>query len=204
MPVPVTLSDPNQIPLTPPAPPQKPPIKVALGTELLPILTREGGDSPATLFAGAVRHELGKAFPLEVVIVELGREAKSFIGRDQDLALGAEDDSHALAEKAVPIIMRVLGNPARYQWNGKPLATPEQAIAYMLERCQRDADLGHLVGPGTQAYRLLCEAEAGLTHARLSDVMERRGRTLTTEPRRYLTATEHQRAQEKREEDEHA
>lgn len=202
MPVPFILSDPSKTPLTPSGP-ERPTIKVILGTELLPVLRREGGDKAVPLFARAVHHELSKSFPLEVIVVELGKDPKSFIGRDANLTPGETEESSGLVDKAAPVIMRVLSNAARYEWDGKSLATPREAIAYMLDRCQRDPDLGHLVGPGTQAYRLLCEAEACLVHTRLSDVMEARGRTLAKEPRRYLTATEHQRGQDKREQTSH-
>lgn len=72
-----------------------------------------------------------------------------------------------------------------------------RAISYTLDRAQMDADFGYLLGPGTEAFRLLCEAEATVTGKPLDQVTKDRGRDLSRHPRRYLSTTEHEEAQAK-------
>ena len=53
------------------------------------------------------------------------------------------------------------------------------AILYLQERAQRDdPELGHLLGPGTEAFRLLCLAEAAATRRPVADVERDRRRDL--------------------------
>lgn len=71
-----------------------------------------------------------------------------------------------------------------------PLA---EAVRYLLNRAQRDdAELGYLVGPGTEAFRLLCLAEAAATGRSVVDAEAARGRDLVPdhrlEPRRLELA----------------
>lgn len=59
------------------------------------------------------------------------------------------------------------------------------AIQYVLSRTQTDPDLGYYLGRGSEAFRLLCVAEAALTgegHPR--EVEDRRARDLQPEYRR--------------------
>lgn len=81
------------------------------------------------------------------------------------------------------------------------MATPEtastdavslKAISYTLERAQLDADFGYLLGPGTQAFALLCEAEAKLRGMTVAEVTAGRSKSHARSPRRYLSASEHE------------
>lgn len=48
--------------------------------------------------------------------------------------------------------------------SARAITTAERAVLYTLETAQRDHEgLGYHLGPGTQAYRLLCAAEAEIT-----------------------------------------
>jgi len=64
------------------------------------------------------------------------------------------------------------------------------AILKTLSRRQTDADFGHLLGPGTETFRLLCEAEAALTGKAVEEVTEERSKTAYCWPRRLLDAHE--------------
>ena len=71
-----------------------------------------------------------------------------------------------------------------------PLA---EAIGDHLTRAQRDdAELGYLVGPGTETFRLLCLAEAAATGRPVAEVEAVRGRDLVPDhhlrPRRLEEA----------------
>ena len=63
-----------------------------------------------------------------------------------------------------------------------------KAIKYVLDRAQTDADFGYQIGPMTEAFRLLCEAEAAITGNPLAEVEKARGRSLARHPR-SLTRT---------------
>lgn len=53
-----------------------------------------------------------------------------------------------------------------------------KAITYVLDRAQTDPDLGYLVGPMTEVFRLLCQAEATARGESLGAVEARRGKSL--------------------------
>ena len=53
------------------------------------------------------------------------------------------------------------------------------AVRYLLQRAQEDAELGFLVGPGTEVFRLSCLAEAAATGRHVAEVEAERGRSLT-------------------------
>jgi hypothetical protein len=56
-----------------------------------------------------------------------------------------------------------------------------EAVKYVLDRSQTDPDLGYYIGPGTQAFYLLCKAEAAHTGKPLEQVERERGRDLQPE-----------------------
>jgi hypothetical protein len=58
------------------------------------------------------------------------------------------------------------------------------AVRYLLDRAQENPDLGYLVGPGTEAFRLLCAAEAAYTGRPVEQVERERGEDLQPEHRR--------------------
>ncbi len=49
------------------------------------------------------------------------------------------------------------------------------AVDYLLTRAQTDPDLGYQIGPGTEAFRLLCAAQAAATSVPLEEVERQRG-----------------------------
>ena len=73
---------------------------------------------------------------------------------------------------------------------GDPADEADEAVRYVLDRAQRDADLGYLIGPFMQAFALLCAAEAARTGETPAEVEARRAISLTREPRRYLSRGE--------------
>lgn len=48
-----------------------------------------------------------------------------------------------------------------------------QAVQYLLERIQNDADLWHLCGPGTESFARLCRAEAAVVGQKAHDHQNR-------------------------------
>ena len=136
------------------------------------------------------RDLLTRAIQIELRPVCPGRQVEVSFDPDRASCVQGEGVTHADLERVVDRVQAVLGNPHRYEWDGAELATPAQAITYVLNRCQNDADLGYLVGPGTESFRLLCEAEAGLLKLPLATVMDRRGKNLAREPRQYFRAGE--------------
>lgn len=59
--------------------------------------------------------------------------------------------------------------------------TPAQkAITYLLDRAQTDPDLGYQIGPGTEAFRLLCEAEAADLGKDFKEVYDDRKKSYAT------------------------
>jgi len=65
-----------------------------------------------------------------------------------------------------------------------------KAVRHTLDRSQTDADFGYLVGPGTQSFRLLCEAEAALSGRPVAEISAARATSHATLPRQYLTRAE--------------
>lgn len=185
-----------ETPLTPPDPaPTAPPVEVILGADVASSIAAAGGDARHVLLVRALHRELGKIWPGRTITVTFDFARPSSLRSDE-----APDRVYPVPlSTAIPVLRAVLFDAHRYEWDGKPLATPHEAITHMLNRCQTDADLGYLVGPGAQAFRLLCEAEAGLLGESLSDVLDRRSKSYARAPRQYVTAREHERAQEKRE-----
>lgn len=59
-----------------------------------------------------------------------------------------------------------------------------RAVRYVLDRSQRDPDLGYYIGPGTQAFKELCQAEAAYTGKPLAEIEEARGTDLQPEYRK--------------------
>jgi hypothetical protein len=57
-----------------------------------------------------------------------------------------------------------------------PLA--DRAVKYLLDRVQHDPDLRYYCGPGTQAWHLLCWAEAARTGEPIEKVEAERARDL--------------------------
>ncbi|HSN16447.1 MAG TPA: hypothetical protein VLT61_17565 [Anaeromyxobacteraceae bacterium] len=80
--------------------------------------------------------------------------------------------------------------------DAEKLAAATKAVRYVLNRAQVDADLGYQIGPGMEAFRLLCEAEATIDGKALETVEAERGKSLSRWPRRYLTRAEHDAARE--------
>lgn len=72
-----------------------------------------------------------------------------------------------------------------------PMTRADEAVKYVLDRAQTDADLGYLIGPATQTFELLCAAEAERTGESVDVVKERRGKSLARSPRRFLSESEH-------------
>ncbi len=52
------------------------------------------------------------------------------------------------------------------------------AVKAVLDRAQTDPDLGYLLGPGGNVFRLLCEAEAEALGESIASVSARRGMDL--------------------------
>lgn len=53
-----------------------------------------------------------------------------------------------------------------------------EAVKYVLDRSQTDPDLGYYLGPGMQAFYLLCKAEAAHLGRPLAEVEKERRRDL--------------------------
>ncbi len=53
-----------------------------------------------------------------------------------------------------------------------------EAVKYALDRSQTDPDLGYYLGPGTQAFYLLCKAEAAHLGQPLAEIEKERRRDL--------------------------
>jgi hypothetical protein len=53
-----------------------------------------------------------------------------------------------------------------------------EVVTYLLDRAQQNPDLGYLIGPGTEAFRLLCLAEARRLAEDPRTTEQRRGRDL--------------------------
>jgi hypothetical protein len=53
-----------------------------------------------------------------------------------------------------------------------------EAVKYVLDRSQTDPDLGYYLGPGTQAFYLLCKAEAAHLGKPLQEVEAQRRKDL--------------------------
>ena len=201
MPVSTVALDLSTPPFTPPEP--KRVITITFGKDILPFTDPSIGRSAnIDAFVAAVRRELIRDFPHYLVEIAFGPEEKSTIACN-DGALAGSEESRNFAAEAQRSILRVLQDPWRYEWSGVPLADPKQAIDYLLTRAQRDPDLGHLLGPCTQAFNQLCEAEAKLLGKPLSEVLDARGRAIGGRERTYFTEVEHQRRQEKREQASH-
>jgi hypothetical protein len=64
------------------------------------------------------------------------------------------------------------------------------AVSYVLQRAQEDADLGYLIGPLTQAFKMLCGAEAARLGRSLDETVAARGKSLARHPRRLLQRDE--------------
>lgn len=173
--------------LTPPDPtPADPPIEIILGADVAPSIAAAGGEARHPLLVRALLREMGKLWPGRTVTITFDSTRASLIRSDE-----APDRVHPVSlMSAVPVLRAVVFDAHRYEWDGKPLATPGEAIAHMLNRCQTDADLGYLVGPGAQAFRLLCEAEAGLLGQPLSEVLDRRSKSYARAPRQYFRVGE--------------
>jgi hypothetical protein len=62
-----------------------------------------------------------------------------------------------------------------------PQAALYRAVDYVLRRAQEDPDLGYVLGPMTEAHRLLCLAEAAHTGRPLEEVERERGQDLQPE-----------------------
>lgn len=66
--------------------------------------------------------------------------------------------------------------------NGMPacLSAADKAVLHALDQVQRNADVGHVIGLGTQAFDLLCTAEAMRTGEPAEKVRTRRSISLVT------------------------
>ena len=170
----------SQEPIAPVIP--KPALQVVLGKDVQPALDAITDPAAKGLLVRAIQTALLPVCPGRRV--EVGYDFSN--GSCVRSALEVDPDIAA----AVPVIRDVLFDAHRYEWDGAELATPAQAVTYVLDRCQTDADLGYLIGPGAQAFKLLCEAEAGLLKQPLAAVMDRRSKSLAREPRRYFRAGE--------------
>lgn len=53
-----------------------------------------------------------------------------------------------------------------------------EAVKYVLDRSQTDPDLGYYLGPGMQAFYLLCKAEAAYLGKPLAEVEAQRRKDL--------------------------
>jgi hypothetical protein len=115
----------------------------------------------------------------------------------------AEGDATRAAEEAGRFAEQLLGNEVRRRLPGAEVEfarvgadlgaeLAHRAVSYVLKRAQEDADLGHLIGPCTQAFELLCAAEAARGERAAEEVKASRGRSLTTRPRRFLSLDEWQ------------
>ena len=58
-----------------------------------------------------------------------------------------------------------------------------EAVRYVLDRAQTDADFGYLCGPGTRAFELLCAAEAEYLGETVEVVTAERAKDLSDPPR---------------------
>lgn len=80
--------------------------------------------------------------------------------------------------------------------NGDVMLRLYEAVAYVLNRAQVDADLGYQVGPATEAFERLCRGEALFTGQSLEHVQRARARSNThrkpqiPELRRHIDALE--------------
>ncbi len=173
----------SQEPIAPVVP--KPALQVVLGKDVQPALDAISNHAAKGLLIRAIQTALLPVCPGRRVEVGYdfsnGSSVRSALEVDADIAA------------AVPVIRDVLFDAHRYEWDGAELATPAQAVTYVLDRCQTDADLGYLIGPGAQAFRLLCEAEAGALKQPLAAVMDRRSKSLAREPRQYFRDGERRR-----------
>lgn len=117
---------------------------------------------------------------------------------------GPKDPIHAVLHDrpgggerlAVALVMPVGGVP-RTPAAPRAMTTADRAVSYVLARAQEDADLGHLIGPFTESFKLLCAAEAERTGEALDDVEARRGTSHARAPRHFLSASEHEAEAEK-------
>lgn len=187
------------LPLTPPDPaPADPPVEIILGADVAHSIAAAGGEERHHLLVRAIHREIGKLWPGRTITIAFAPAQPSAIRSDE-----APDRVYPTPlATAIPVLRAVLFDAHRYEWDGKSLATPQEAIAHMLNRCQTDADLGYLVGPGAQAFRLLCEAEAGLLGEPLSAVLDRRSKSYARSPRQYFREGERRRAAEATDSDE--
>lgn len=78
------------------------------------------------------------------------------------------------------------------EWLDPDLTKADEAVKYVLDRAQTDADLGYLIGPGTQTFEMLCAAEAARTGEPIEAVKAKRSTSCARYPRRYLSETEHE------------
>lgn len=180
-----------EISLTPPDPtPTDPPVEIILGADVAHSIAAAGGEHRHPLLVRAIHREIGKLWPGRTITVAFDPTRPSAIRSDEAL----DRVYPTPLSTAIPVLRAVVFDAHRYEWDGKPLATPSEAIAHMLNRCQTDADLGYLVGPGAQAFRLLCEAEAGLLGEPLSAVLDRRSKSYARSPRQYFREGERRRA----------
>ncbi len=182
----------SQEPIAPVAP--LPPLHVVLGKDVQPALDAISDHAVKGLLVRAIQTALLPVCPSRRVEVAYdfsnGSCVRSALEVDADIAA------------AVPVIRDVLFDAHRYEWDGAELASPAQAVTYLLDRCQTDADLGYLIGPGAQAFRMLCEAEAGALKQPLAAVMDRRSKSLAHAPRQYFREGERRRAAEATDSDE--
>ena len=65
------------------------------------------------------------------------------------------------------------------------MSAPARVVTYLLDRMQSNADLYYEIGWGTQAFRLLCEAEAEATSVPVADVMRKRQPCFDPRPPRH-------------------
>jgi len=80
--------------------------------------------------------------------------------------------------------------------DAEKLRLATKAIKYTLGRAQTDADLGYLIGPMMETFRLLCEAEAAIDGRDVEVVTSQRSKSLARQPRQYLTRAEWEQEQE--------
>jgi len=71
-----------------------------------------------------------------------------------------------------------------------PRAALYRAVQYVLDRAQTDPDLGYQLGPMTEAFRLLCLAEAAHLERPLEEVEQERQQDLQPEYRRRRARVE--------------
>ena len=70
------------------------------------------------------------------------------------------------------------------------MSPADKAVTYILDRAQTDADLGYLIGPCTESFTLLCQAEACRTGESVEAVKARRSKRHYRWPRQYLSERE--------------